>query len=267
MRRMIESDIPSGLALSHAAGWNQTVRDWRYFVEHTRAGCLVEEIDGHVAGTSATLDYGDEFAWIAMVLVDSSHQGKGIGTRLLEESIRILETRRAIRLDATPQGERVYRPLGFREEFALARYMRPAARMTRPDVGGGRYSTTQWEQAGRLDRRAFGACRRGLLEWLAAGRPSLAIIEDGGFCFGREGSRYDHIGPLVARDEHTARRLFETALSCCGRDTIVDAPEHARGLLEEFGFSAQRPFLRMCLGDPPAADLSLTYAITGPEFA
>lgn len=262
---MTLDDIARGLEFCRASAWNQTERDWRFFIEQTRAGCLVEELDGHVVGTSATLDYGDEFAWLAMVLVDPAMRGQGVGTRLLNETIRLLEGRKSIRLDATPAGERVYRPLGFKEEFALARYERPAGRMGAPPCQP--VTESDWPRILEMDRAAFGAGREPMLKWLAEGAPDLALSTGDGYCFGRHGHRFDHIGPIIAASPESAWTLLSAALAKCGRDTVLDAPVRHEEALAGFGFKQQRPFLRMSLGEPPAFDASLNYAITGPEFA
>jgi GNAT superfamily N-acetyltransferase len=265
LRRMTLDDVGRGLELCRAAGWNQTARDWRFFIEQTRAGCLVEELDGNVVGTAATLDYGDEFAWLAMVLVDPGMRGQGVGTRLLNESIRLLEGRKSIRLDATPAGERVYRPLGFKEEFALARYERPAGSVEAPPCPA--VSESDWPWILEMDRAAFGTGREPILRWLAEGAPDLALTTAGGFCFGRRGHRFDHIGPIIAATPESAWTLLSAALANCSRETVVDAPAQHEETLARFGFKKQRPFLRMSLGSPPAFDASMNYAITGPEFA
>lgn len=265
LRRMTPADIGRGLELCRAAGWNQTERDWRFFIEQTRAGCLVEEVDGRVIGTSATLDYGDEFAWIAMVLVDPEVRGQGVGTRLLKESIALLAGRKSIRLDATPAGERVYRPLGFLEEFPLARYERPAGEAA--PVACVPVADSDWPWILELDRQAFGSEREQMLRWLAAGAPDLAFSTGDGYCFGRHGHRFDHIGPIIARSAESAWKLLAAALANCSRETVVDSPVQHEAVLARFGFRKQRPFLRMSLGTPPEVDALLNYAITGPEFA
>src|ERR1043166_1113917 len=102
---MTEQDIEAGLRLCRASGWNQLAADWRIFLECNGEGCRVEEIDGRVAGTAATLRYEDRFSWISMLLVDPEMRRRGIGTMLLEEALRVLGGTRSIRLDATPAGK------------------------------------------------------------------------------------------------------------------------------------------------------------------
>ena len=88
-----------------------------------------------------------------------------------------------------------------------------------------------------------------------------------GYCFGRHGHRFDHIGPIIAGNAESAWRLLAAAVAQCSRETVIDAPIEHEEVLASFGFRKQRPFLRMSLGEPPVFDASLNYAITGPEFA
>ena len=79
-RPLVDGDIPAGLALCRAAGWNQTREDWELFLSlGRRAGVVAVDEDGEVRGTAATIRYEDHFCWIGMVLVDPSRRGEGIG--------------------------------------------------------------------------------------------------------------------------------------------------------------------------------------------
>ncbi len=123
IRRMIIDDLPLGLRLTRQAGWNQTESDWQRFLSMQPEGCFVAEMDGSSAGTTTTCVF-DGVAWIAMVLVDKSVRGRGIGTGLLRHAIDYLKERnvRTVRLDATPAGRPIYEKLGFVPEYELARY-------------------------------------------------------------------------------------------------------------------------------------------------
>src|SRR5438093_626515 len=70
LRQMTHADIPAGLRLCRAAGWNQLESDWRCFLELNPEGCRVAESESRVAGTVTTLRYEAKFSWISMVLVD-----------------------------------------------------------------------------------------------------------------------------------------------------------------------------------------------------
>ena len=123
---MTPSDIPAGLRLCRAAGWNQLESDWRCFLELNQEGCCVVEAnqagsDNGVAGTVATLRFEKKFSWVSMVLVDPAMRHRGIGSLLLRAALRLLEDMETVRLDATPAGKMVYDKFGFVDEYCLTR--------------------------------------------------------------------------------------------------------------------------------------------------
>src|ERR1700741_4825060 len=104
-REMTAQDIPAGLALCRASGWNQVERDWRRFLETQPGGALVAGRDARVIGTVATVRYGRRVAWVAMVLVDPSERSRGVGRALLTRGLSLLDDVETVRLDATTAGE------------------------------------------------------------------------------------------------------------------------------------------------------------------
>jgi Acetyltransferase (GNAT) domain len=87
----------------------------------------------------------------------------------------------------------------------------------------------------------------------------------------REGREALQVGPLVARDEETARRLLGAALARARPLVYVDISDHA-GPLQAWalaqGFAVQRPFTRMAHGPGGYApgDASLVFCPAGPEL-
>lgn len=136
---MEPGDIDAGLRFCRASGWNQLESDWRCFLGASPAGCRVALAAGEVAGTVATLRFDARFSWISMLLVAPELRGRGIGTALLMEALRVLEDVPCVRLDATPAGKKVYDQYGFRDEYPLVR-MR-AERVTLAAAGGTRRMT------------------------------------------------------------------------------------------------------------------------------
>src|SRR4030095_5519673 len=112
-RDMTPADIAPGLALTRAARWNQTERDWGLFLRLSPEGCRVAVVDERVVGTVATARYEDRFAWIGMVLVDQAERGQGIGARLMAEALDVLKGMPSIHLDATPAGHAVLKNKAF----------------------------------------------------------------------------------------------------------------------------------------------------------
>ena len=285
---MDSGDIADGLRLCRASQWNQVARDWELFLALSPDGCRVAvDEGGRVVGSVATLRYGGDFGWVAMVLVDPAHRGAGIGSCLLEEALSLLDDMAVVRLDATPAGLGVYGRAGFREEYALQRMQRQVPQFGLPSAEGEpqagafmRGSPARPMADGDLeavvawDRLVFGADRRMLFEALRGDAPEYAWVSgDGeldGYLFGRHGHDFEHLGPLVARSEATAQQLVAACLRAhSDRPYIVDVPQHEpwTARLESLSFTVQRPFTRMYRGGRRyRARGNQMLAIMGPEF-
>src|SRR5206468_2617899 len=142
-----------GLHLSEQAGWNQTESDWQRFLQLQADGCFVGEWQRAAVATAVAFVFGD-VGWIAMVLVEASMRGRGVGTAMLRHAMRFLEDHGVVslRLDATPMGLPLYRPLGFVEQFQLARY-EGVPRATTPTDPVRVSVPADWQALAGLDRR------------------------------------------------------------------------------------------------------------------
>jgi GNAT superfamily N-acetyltransferase len=286
IRAMELADVPRGLALCRASGWNQVGADWEQLLALGGLGCFVAEIEGRVAGTVTTVIYEGRFAWIGMVLVDPVVRGRGIGTALMDRALEALGDLPA-RLDATPKGYPIYRRLGFVEEARFSRWTREAG--TRDAGGAPRGDAARRAQAGvrpmrhsdldevaASDRAVFGADRGQLLAWAFSSAPTLAwVSEDAsgirGYAFGRRGHHWWQAGPVVADDVATGAALVTADIAGnAATPLVVDAAAAVPGwteLLAGAGFVEQRPFIRMRRGavaiqGQPHRQL----AIFGPEW-
>jgi GNAT superfamily N-acetyltransferase len=276
-RAMGESDVPAGLRLCRAAGWNQTEEDWRTLLEPPSVFRVAAK-DGQVIGAAGAIVYGGQLAWVCMVLVDPEERGRGLGTELVERVLRALPPTRAVGLDATPGGRPVYARLGFRDVSRLLRLERAPAppRVLAAEASPSRTARTMRESAVlEWDRAAFGADRSRVLRgaWAACPECAHVVDEEGtldGYCFGRPGHRATQIGPLVAVEEASARALVDACLARgADRRLYLDAPERPewRSLLQQRGFAEQRPFTRMYRRPGmPAGRTEEVFAIAGPEF-
>src|SRR5438094_746076 len=301
LRLMTEADIPAGMRLKELAGWNQTPSDWERFLRASPAGCFVAELDGRVCGTATTIVYEGRFAWIGMVLVDPECRGRGIGTRLLARAIEYLDAVgvATLKLDATPQGRPIYAKLGFVSEYEVERWTLER----RPDLAGAGGSVAPGERAAagaaepsallpaasppfgsqqdvegivEFDREVFGADRGGLLRSLDDETPSFTLEAKNrgqlqGYVLGRRGSRADHLGPWIARDESSARGLLvEFLRRSKGEAIFVDCVKPNRfacGLAQSQGFEFSRPLTRMYRGpNRHPGRPELVCGILGPEF-
>ena len=280
LRPMELSDIGSTMKLSNAEGWNQTEKDWRLFMENDSNICMVAESGNKVAGTTTAINYSNHVAWIGMVLVDQEHRGRGISTSLLTHVLKKLEHCKSIKLDATPAGQKVYQQLDFREEYLIARMTNPSMKDLSFFNNGSHLPelihNNDHPQIIALDENSFGANRSQLIGSLLNEFPGKAwMLKQNntvtGFALGRDGSRYHHIGPVVASGGEDAKALLSAALKkLIGQPVVVDVPEDKQELiswLTSIGFIKQRHFTRMFKKENPFPGVvDKQYLICGPEF-
>lgn len=241
---MASADIPAGLRLCRAAGWNQIERDWRLFLDLGRA--FVIEVGGEIAGSVATIRYGKDLAWISMLLVDPVHRGGGMGRALLEIALKDLQDVGCVKLDATPEGRRIYQRYGFADEFRAWRM-----------AGTGGAIQAKLSSVESVRHPIEAANLRDAPEYAWKMDPQNYIL-------GRHGFIADHLGPVIASDFSTAQRLVEHVLALHPEKMFfLDVPEPA-DWAREIGFTERREFVRMakggCASHPPP------FAIIGPEF-
>jgi GNAT superfamily N-acetyltransferase len=277
VRPMEFGDIPAGLALCRAAGWNQIADDWSLYLQHSRSGAQVVLEAGEIAGTVTAVDYQQRFAWIGMVLVDQRFRRQGLGTRLLQLAIEHLASCETIKLDATPAGRPVYLPLGFVEEYGLLR-MQTVAQSLPPQEGVSvrRMNGEDLPAVLAWDAQVFGADRGSILtryRELAPGYAGIAMRDATlvGYCFGRHGFRWEQAGPIVATDRLAAQALLAATLSAnAGKPFLVDtrlADPDWVAWLRQAGFVEQRPYTRMVKGPNRHPGVpGQQYAILGPEL-
>ena len=268
MRPLTEADLPRAMALSTLVGWNQRTEDWSLFLRDGAARAL-DDGQEVLAATAAVIRYGADLAWISMVLVRPDCRRQGHATALMRWAVDTLRGTRCAALDATPAGREVYRQLGFRDLWSFARWSIPDAL---PMSGGVRPMTAAgWPAIRAMDAASSGAPRDSLLRDFAARLPQAAMMaEDGsGFALARDGVRGPQIGPVVARDDATARGLIAASRAALPGPVVIDLPDHRAGLagwLGAQGATSLRPFTRMALGADTPGDASRIAAVAGPEF-
>ena len=268
--RLDETALDGALALSEEAGWNQAADDWRIFF---RSGVVYGLREGdQIVATGAILPYAG-FGWISMVLTTKSARGRGIGTAILKQACADLAELGCVPvLDATPAGERIYRPLGFLPVQPLWRWRGtgPGNEETVPGVVQATSADRDWIVA--RDAEAFGAPRADLVASLMQRVPWLALVMPAanGFVLARPGRAATSLGPVVADDEASAVALLEAALVTIDGPILIDVPEGRtaiEALLTRHGFTKERPYLRMAHGRAePFGSPDTLFAIAGPEL-
>jgi GNAT superfamily N-acetyltransferase len=256
--RLDDRWIPSALLLSKEAGWNQTAEDWEIFIQHgTVLGLTAGD---RLVATAAAIPYGEDLGWVSMVLVTAEWRRRGLATGLVQECTSLLrKTGRAALLDGAPAATDMYAGMGYVPLGAMERWEGP---------GGGQASTTASIDLA-LDREAFGADRRFLLENFLARPGSAAFRSANGFAILRQGDRAAQIGPIIAEPAQ-ALPLMDAAIRAAAGRVVLDVLDAGNILLprlHQLGFRRLRPFTRMAFGlETLPGKPSWLMAAAGPEF-
>jgi GNAT superfamily N-acetyltransferase len=205
------------LALSTASNWNQTADDWHRALTLPGTTAWGIEREGRIVSTTTAIRYGDDLAWIGMVLTAEPYRGQGRASALIAAALDWLSGCECIKLDATAQGAPLYRKFGFDDEGVCTRYIGRA--------------TKQVESDGEPGPDAFEADRTALLATL--GKPKC--LPDGSFAYARPGRVTPFFGPCVG-DGDQLLKCFEGEYLL---DRLGPAPE---------GFRPARELMRMYKG-------------------
>jgi GNAT superfamily N-acetyltransferase len=279
IRLMRKNDLPEAICLSMAEGWNQTESDWNLLLEGPDNICIVAEYGKKIAGTATALCHSGKVAWIGMVLVDKELRGQGIGRMLLINIIDRLNHIESVKLDATPAGQPLYKHLGFKEEYKILRMISPSFTDFYYKYQNGEpmhLETEELPEILNLDRSIFGTERSYLLKSLYQNYPLKAFLikqnkKVRGYIFGRDGTRFDYIGPVSALSTDDAKSLIAKALIILNNHPValdvLEDKEELVAWLESIGFVTQRHFIRMYLrSNSYSGIVKNQYLISGPEF-
>lgn len=279
IRDLQPEDVGVALELSSGEGWNQTARDWDFLIQSPDVVAIAAVNKSRVIATTTAIRYPGKVIWIGMVLVDKAFRGKGISKLLLNHVFQLSDEASVLKLDATAQGQRVYIPLGFQEEMQIVRMVHPVVsnqHLPVSEITPEPVDATHISAITALDKFTFGADRSSLINMLVTNYPESAWIVQKqqrimGFTLGRAGSRYHHLGPVVAGCTSDAATLITHALNNLnGTAVVIDVLCDKQDLIASLismGFSVQRYFSRMYRHQHNipcnTADM---FAIGGPEY-
>jgi len=271
-------DLSGAMKLSSDQGWNQTEADWAMMIENTQNSCLLAEYHEKIVGTTTAINYSNDVAWISMVLVDKEYRGHGISSLLLENIFRQLTRCKSIKLDATPEGQPVYKKYDFIDEYFITRMTCDAIKnISIADSGELQpIQQTDMDEIIACDQHIFGVNRSQLIEYLFRKYPHKAWMlrssnSLSGFVLGRDGRKYNHIGPVIASATNDAKKLIAKLLiDDRDKSFVVDVMNDKTELVDwltSIGFVRQRPFVRMYQHNNPfPGNIHQQYLICGPEF-
>jgi hypothetical protein len=192
----------------------------------------------------------------------------------MSQAMRYLEEQgvRSVRLDATEMGRPLYEKLGFQAQYELIRLqgILPASAPVR-GVENAEPEHLGWIE--ETDRAVTGTNRRKLLiELLVHGQEPTRLFRDRriakGFLMARRGAKALQLGPCIATGGAGPTLFADACSRYAGMAVFVDIPVpnmKATQLARDWGLTAQRPLVRMFLGQPVCEDTDELWASSGPE--
>jgi GNAT superfamily N-acetyltransferase len=278
IRRMSEADIPQADELRRLAGWPPVPGKWRGMLQLEPQGCFLAVKGEQVAGTVTAISYGQELAWVGMLLVRPDFRRKGIGRRLMEHAVEYARGVgiRCIRLDATPAGLPLYQKIGFATEWTMTRWQGANVAGQNPESaapGLRKLGHADLRAVREIDRHAFGAPRLDVLNRFA--RESIEALvwqpqdKVEGFGLLRPSADSDYLGPLICSSTEgfkaLARALVAKAQKPLVHCDVPDKNEAAGEFMKEAGFKPVGTLARMRLGpNLVKSDPLAQYAIADP---
>jgi len=252
------SDLEFAQRVRALAGWNQTRADWCRLLRYQPDGCFLAELTGWPAGTATAICHGASLGWIGMVLVAPESRRKGVATALMEHAMEFLSGRVAcIKLDATPDGQRVYERLGFQVEYSLTRWQRADHQGVPCSTRCPPLTAADWSELVSNDAVVFGVERGRLLRMLDDDSLATCMAQNANgsiesFGMVRTGARAGYIGPVVAWRGALAAGVIHELMERAAQDALYwDIPDDnppAIELAARLGFSRQRSLVRMWHG-------------------
>jgi len=271
--------INGAMELVKEAGWNQLPDDWQLMANFGKA-VILQDKEKAIYATALALPYSTGFGWVSMVLVSKAMRRKGIATHLLADRIAWLRQRNLVPiLDATEDGEQVYKKLGFINGIKITRWQGVGQEFKQGQKSSIEQNSVRiatedshdWIR--QLEADVFGADRSVLIDDFLNRPKSMCFVttdSQSGFVIIRQGNRASQIGPLVAESEHDAKQLLNAALDAIEGPVFFDLQNNRTNLTShvvKMGFEKQRSFQRMSLGNMPDFDGNgRAMIIAGPEY-
>jgi ribosomal protein S18 acetylase RimI-like enzyme len=270
VRPLTEGDLNWAADVLAATGLSARQPELRRYLALEPAGYYAAEAGGRPVGLGGFVAY-ERFAFVGNMAVAQDFQGRGVGrailTRLLEEidGRGIPETV----LEATPEGERLYRKCGFVEAHWTMAYSRVGEKAGPGQAGPAveRFAGSDLDAVAAFDAPRFGTPRRRVLERFLGEFPGRGFVarRPGGHVAGYLIAQSRVLGPWVAGDAAAAESLLIAALALpFDGPAVAYAPAPngaAAALFARLGFAAHWESLRMRRG--PAAPTGRPECIFG----
>ena len=280
IRPFEEEDTDFAYKLDLIEQWNDTRNDIKRMFSYEPNGCFIAEIKGKLVGHVFSISYG-RLGWIGLLIVKAEYRRRGIGTLLTKRAIDYLLSRevKTIKLEAVSTMARLYRKLGFVDEYDSLRFIGVSGKITsslshRVDP----LKKEEMTELAKFDAEYFGANRIKVLSGLYQNSPQLCFVSYAnakivGYIMCRKTETGYRIGPWVcnSKNPQVARELLMKCIETIGQNVklYVGVPAVNKAVVEnlhDLNFKQYSKSIRMYFGEKLETERSNgIFAIGGPE--
>lgn len=205
-----DRDLDGALALSQAVFWPYRRDDWKLALNIGHG--LLAEVNGKIVGSTLWWSYGEAFATCGIIIVLPAMQGRGLGRALMENMLEATGDR-ALLLNATEEGHRLYESFGFSDTGTVHQHQAQLPDILTPFPAGPvrNMRASDLPAIVKMDEQAFGAERASLIEAYSRIGTSAVIERNGvieGFAMCRPFGFGHAVGPVVAATAADAQWLI-----------------------------------------------------------
>ena len=200
-------DGPQLVELTRSVGWRHSLEDWATTLASGSVFGHRGE-DGRIISSSAVYLFGECLASLGFVLVRPEARRRGLAQAAVSRCLEVAGTR-SVFLVATPEGEPLYRGLGFVTVESLHSLTRASGSGIHADGHCRPMGPADLRLAFEIDRQTFGADRKIVLQNRCRQSVGTAILSgNDGFAWTTFTGETMIAGPVVAPDAEAAYRLI-----------------------------------------------------------
>lgn len=260
--------------MSDAVNWNNSPDECRLLTEADNSCGFFLEVDGEIAGSAGMVTYEPQsLVFINLVIVKEQYRRCGYATRLVEHILERTAGYKTKKLHATPEGSKVYAPLGFKPCRSISFFSAAAPLLDAPLLPGiHAMSADELKLAVERDKECFGFFRHNLLKACYRFHPELALSAGDGksHIFGRRWKKFRQLSALAADDLNMAMALTARAAELDRSQPLsiitYDQQKDFQDFLVKGNFARTREMLDMELGENTPAPPDFYRAIYGGDM-
>ena len=258
IREITSADANTLSSMADGVNWNVSPAECAFMTTAGNTKAFFLEVDGEVAGSAGMVTYEPQsMVFINLVIVKEKFRRKGYATKMVEHILELTRNYKTKRLHATPDGSKVYAPLGFQPCRTISFFATDDPHLCAPaGIGVHAMQASEVAAAVQRDAECFGFSRRELMEFNFDHFGNHALVSDDGkaHIWSRRWKKYRQMAALVSEDLPTAMALAARAseLDRSQAQSIIcyDSQSAFKDFLREGNFVQVREMVDMFYGDP-----------------